>query len=232
MEINPKVEQLLLHFPGYIFWKDVHSVFLGANHAFARILGYKHGLDMTGLTDYELSCELSSNADDFIAQDKQSLLGNKITTLNIHTYPDGERRILLTEKAELFGQDKKLAGIIGHSIALTTKTIFTMAHLLAQQDSKIIGHHHSSHGSYLISQYSYRDDLSIRESQCLFFLIRGQTTKEIAANLQLSHKTVETYIGRIKNKLRCRTKSQLIEMAIHNGYVTIIPNSLLGNLYS
>ena len=43
--------------------------------------------------------------------------------------------------------------------------------------------------------------LSKRESECLYYLSKGRTIKDIAKFLKISHRTVEDYIGNIKSKL-------------------------------
>lgn len=53
--------------------------------------------------------------------------------------------------------------------------------------------------------------LAPREVECIIYILRGKTSKQIARILELSHRTVEFYIGRLKNKLDCHTKSELIE---------------------
>ncbi len=54
--------------------------------------------------------------------------------------------------------------------------------------------------------------LSIREKQCILGLLSGYSAKETAAALQLSARTVESYLENIKNKLSCYTKQDLISV--------------------
>lgn len=65
--------------------------------------------------------------------------------------------------------------------------------------------------------------LSKRQSECLYYLLRGKSAVAIAKILKLSPKTVEYYIDEIKNKMRCRNKAELIEKAIDNGYIEFNP---------
>lgn len=58
--------------------------------------------------------------------------------------------------------------------------------------------------------------LSKRQLDCLFFLSRGMTVKEIASNLHLAPKTVEHYLENIKLKLNCYSRSELISKFIKN----------------
>ena len=43
--------------------------------------------------------------------------------------------------------------------------------------------------------------LSKRETECIYYLIRGMTIKRIAQTLKLSPRTVESYIKNIKNRI-------------------------------
>lgn len=53
--------------------------------------------------------------------------------------------------------------------------------------------------------------LSPREYSTLEHLAHGKSAKEIARELSISEKTVRTYIERLKQKLNCYSKSQIIE---------------------
>jgi DNA-binding CsgD family transcriptional regulator len=58
--------------------------------------------------------------------------------------------------------------------------------------------------------------LSKREMQCLSSLSKAKTMKEIAEELSLSPRTVETYIEKIKNKSGLHFKNDLIKMYYDN----------------
>lgn len=58
--------------------------------------------------------------------------------------------------------------------------------------------------SYEISQ------LTMREHQCIQYLLQGLSNKDIAAKLCLSPRTVEAYLDNIKTKLYCKNKIELI----------------------
>ncbi len=56
--------------------------------------------------------------------------------------------------------------------------------------------------------------LSNRELQVLNLIGRGKTTREVAENLNLSVKTVESHRQRIKKKLNLQTSAQLVQFAV------------------
>ena len=56
--------------------------------------------------------------------------------------------------------------------------------------------------------------LTPRENQCLFYLTQGWDTKSIAKHLNLSTRTIESYILKIKQKHGVRTILQLLSKQI------------------
>lgn len=61
--------------------------------------------------------------------------------------------------------------------------------------------------------------LTNRERECLFYLLRCRTAKEIAQILNISFKTVEMHICHIKEKLNCQTKSKIFDRAVERGII-------------
>ena len=58
--------------------------------------------------------------------------------------------------------------------------------------------------------------ISPRELQCLELLSHGKTAKEIAQNIQISPRTVESYLANVKAKTNCNYKSELVEFFFKN----------------
>lgn len=49
-----------------------------------------------------------------------------------------------------------------------------------------------------------------REAECMMEFLNGKTILAVAKTLSISHRTVEFYLKKMKNKLDCKTKSELI----------------------
>ena len=63
------------------------------------------------------------------------------------------------------------------------------------------------------------DSLSEREREVLLRIARGFSNKEIAATLGLSVKTVETYKGRMAEKLGLRSRVDIVRYAARRGWL-------------
>ena len=63
--------------------------------------------------------------------------------------------------------------------------------------------------------------LTSREIEVLQFLAEGKTVKEIAGNLSLSAKTIETYRQQIMHKLNIHSIAELTKYAIREGITTL-----------
>jgi two-component system response regulator NreC len=64
------------------------------------------------------------------------------------------------------------------------------------------------------------DDLSEREADVLRLIALGHTNAEIAAQLYLSVRTVETHRSHIQQKLRLSTRAELVSYALERGLIS------------
>jgi two-component system, NarL family, response regulator NreC len=65
------------------------------------------------------------------------------------------------------------------------------------------------------------DDLSEREVEVLRLIALGHTNAEIAGQLYLSVRTVETHRAHIQQKLRLSTRAELVRYALERGLVSV-----------
>jgi DNA-binding NarL/FixJ family response regulator len=64
-----------------------------------------------------------------------------------------------------------------------------------------------------------RGDLTPREREIVQLVAEGRSSKEVAAVLRISVKTVESHRTNVMRKLRIRSVSQLVRYAVRNGIV-------------
>lgn len=64
-----------------------------------------------------------------------------------------------------------------------------------------------------------QNQLTLRQREILQLLAEGNTSKDVATQLTLSVKTVETHRANIMKKLNCHTVSELVRYAIRNNII-------------
>ena len=63
--------------------------------------------------------------------------------------------------------------------------------------------------------------LSVREMEVLLLIARGFTSNEIAPQLGLSTRTIETHRARISRKLGARSRAELVRYALERGLLRV-----------
>lgn len=198
--------------------KDVNGEYMEGNERQAMVVGLSNVHDLKGKTDFDFvdsqSAGLLQQNDSRVWQSHKSycFIESYISTKTLHagTY--------LSIKHPRYDRDSKIIGIFGFSIELTASSFINAFMAIAKNTDMMIPSQKilELHQSYLTTK-SRDFKLTQRETECLCYLVRGKTAKSIAQLLKLSPRTVEYYLDNIKNKLGCRTKSQLIEWAIEKG---------------
>lgn len=184
--------------PCHLYWKDCQGKYLASNDCQAKSLGLQKGNDLLGKTDFELCWH--NEATFFRENDlKVMTLDEPLLFLEGGTFPDGSKMRILSHKAPL-RIHKKITGIIGLSLILNDSSLFKID--LSQRDDSW--------------ELLYLKDptLTQRQEDCLFHLVTGKPIKQIAKILNLSPKTVGHYLERVKIKLACSSRSELIDRAL------------------
>ena len=68
-------------------------------------------------------------------------------------------------------------------------------------------------------------NLSDKEFMCCKLMVQGYSSKHIAKHLNLSHRTVETYIVRARDKLAIQSKVEMYRLFQNNNFLTSTKNS-------
>ncbi len=71
-----------------------------------------------------------------------------------------------------------------------------------------------------LPQHGQTAPLSQRERQVLELVAHGHTNKQIATQLHLSVKSVETYRARVMEKLNLRSRVELVRYALERGLLS------------
>ena len=219
---------LIAQLPGLVFYKNTDFIYTAASYFAANLCGFENPDQFSGRNDFELRCDAADSALEFREEDSKVMItGKHISSLQIHKFADGNIHIFLVRKAPLINSDKQIIGVCSMGSEVTNPaTGQAIFNLLAtgQGANKERGQHNQT---YTINANDHFNQLSSRESELIFYFMRGFNNKEIATLMELSPRTIESYLESIKNKFKCHTRNDLLLTCMHYGFSYIIPQSIL-----
>lgn len=197
-----------LNLPGklFVYWKDLHGVYIGANDYFSDLVKITTG-NIPGILDYDIT-KYAFQAEQFCANDKK-IISNTSTHMFIEygDYVSGRKLTAMSFKTPLSNNLGNTLGVLGLSFPLTESNLADTTNIIGKL--KITGLQPTL---VLPTETISKQSLTKREKECLYWLVKGMTAKEIGKKLNLSYRTIEDHIDKIKSKFGCDTKSQLINM--------------------
>lgn len=204
--MNPLL--LLDHVSCAVIIKDKQSRFVYCNEKFAEIAQAESPTTLLGKSDDDLIWR--KQAGYFQGKDKLAMQGiiqnNEFEEIMIENQPVG---VLVTKKPWI--NKDKCDGVVCSFLVVKDYHI-----------QKKHGFYDETQKRFYLGNEFKNDFLTLQEYKLLKLILRGFTAKKMALQLQLSVRTVESYIENIKNKLRCRTKNEIIDVAINAGWYHII----------
>lgn len=127
--------------------------------------------------------------------------------------PDMQIVVLTMEESPRFARQALDAGAIGFVLKDRADNELINAVRLAARGEEYVSPRVTA-GLEALQRAAGTEPLSPREMQILRLIALGFTSREIAAKLHLSRRTVENHRSRIHNKLRLATRAQLVRFAI------------------
>jgi DNA-binding CsgD family transcriptional regulator len=176
------------------FTKDYSGNYLDTNDVMANHVGRDKASDIIGMNDF-----------DILPDSVASLLRkNDLEVMTTNTY-----KIFNECFKSLDGSDEEM---VATCIKIPYKT--SKNKIIGVTGFAIIQSRLS-----LLEKAMQEHDLTERQLECLYLLVKGKLMKQIADNMLISHRTVEHYIETIKQRMGCVNKSQLIERALSIPYI-------------
>lgn len=215
--------------PGLWVAIDRNSKFLAANNAAIQWTGFKSPDSMIGETYENMHCKAAEQHQNFVNQDKIVLSSNyQIKILGLYCYHDTGWKIVLAEKYPLRNVDGDIIALITYATDLTLSNIIDLNKFLSLTYEAQVGEPQIKfqQKGFIVNKDLLKFNLTQRQSETLFFLLRGKSAKEISKILQLSPRTIEMYFEQLKFIFHCQSKSELIDKAINHGYFNNLPESL------
>jgi two-component system, NarL family, response regulator NreC len=135
---------------------------------------------------------------------------------DIHEASPGTQIVVLTMQSEpAFAREAMQAGVLGYILKEAADTELVKAVRLAAQGKTYL---QPDLGARLAAEPpDAPDDLSERELEILRFIALGHTNGEIADQLLISVRTVESHRSHIQQKLHLAKRSELVRYALERG---------------
>lgn len=225
--LTPEAEKVFLQLPGAIVWMNLEQKYLGINNTLAGLQGYKINAKAIGKTCFDIPSPAVELAEHFNKQEKLIMnSGNMKQYFGIIEFSGG-KGAFVTLKKPLIDNENNIVGLFVQSIDITSKSLLKTASNFTKLDSLNVKKNKFNQFEYEITDNIQSNDLTPRETDCLFFVIRGKTAKEISRFLNISVKTVEHHIENIRQKLNCKNKNEIICKAFQNGFEKIVSNNII-----
>ncbi len=170
------------------FCKDKNFNYFNVNKAHLNFTGCDLN-EVMEHSDYDLPWEKYANT--YRDIDKQVLNGRSFAVLESIITKKNAEITIVTRKNAITNLAGVVTGILGLITTVSDKKIIQSTKLLNRADKELTAQTSLTPGKY---------NLSKREQECLFYVLREKTAKQIAKILGLSFRTVEFYIENIKNK--------------------------------
>ncbi len=225
---------LLKCIPGYIACMDTENRFnYYVNDQCAYINGYDNAEEMYGHSVLEVRCKAAEAAPRWIEQNQQVTNKNTLLKLlDIHPYRNNEIKILLSQKTSLFDNQSNAIATLFYGIEIEQHNFTKLFMNIAKLDKKYQTKNNINQRSYYFGKTLKDSGLTNREIECLFYIVRGKTANQIADILFISKRTVESHMTNMKSKLGCLTKADLIDKAVTENFIHLLPDVIFKNLAS
>ncbi len=219
---------MLKQLPGYVICMDrEHKFNYFTNDHTAYTIGYDKAENVYGQKIEDIRCKAAECTDIF--KEQNNLIFENRQTLkiiDIHPYRNDEVKSLLTYKFPLIDHNQNVVAVTMHANDISHTFLYKMAMILANNDKKFRSNNMNQRNYNIVESFE-KFNLTNRETECLFYLVRGKTAKQMAAILSISFRTIEKHISNIKHKLNCTTKSDLIDKAIQHNFINYLPESIV-----
>lgn len=228
--IDKKFTQVLDMLPGAWTVIDNKSCFIYYNQAYAKMAGLDNKWPkdyLIGKTGAAIPSKPSRCIKYFWYSDKLvKETKKKVTLLNCLQGENDQWLLLELNKIPIINQDNEVEAILCQYINKVDNHALDLVLSLATQP--IISTEISNDDViiYNLSQISEQVILKPRELECLFYLSRGYSHKEIARNKKVAYRTLSYHIDELKDKFHASTITELVIKAIVSGYIDNLPKNL------
>ncbi len=200
---------------------DIEQVYQFISPLQNKVLGYtRPNTSLVGKTNFDIKAPAVELAEQFHTQCK-SVIDQKMsmTFFCSGKFSYDEEINYIYTIARIINPNQTAIGLFVHGerVNKNSDIISAINHLFKKMDQL-----HNYKTSLIIPNYP---GLTKRESECLYWMLRGYSSPRIAEKLCLSSRTVESHFERIKFKYNCASKHELHDYCYEQQLVQILPVS-------
>lgn len=200
----------------YLYAKNSLGQYLETNQAFLMMNEMNSLTEIVGKTDFDLwqktAVLLKKNDDEVFSTGHAKIVIESITTKN-------KTQQFLSYKIPLRSRLGKIIGVFGQS-TLFTHIQSPCPRIIA--DTQFLPSSCVRRPCSKFYQTQTLEPLSKRQIECIYYLIKGKTMKQIAKILSLSPRTIEFYISGVRKKLNCNSRAELIEQMLQRADIRLM----------
>lgn len=224
--LDYSLTHILSHSPGLVSWKNINSEYLGCNEEMVALSGLDSAKEIIGKRDEDVPwCFYNSNVETIRSEDNWALSGG--TSFVVHKFfISGKKVISFLKKIPLIDKKNNIVGIVNYAKEIINPTVINIVHNLIQENIEVDKELIDNIRDLFVDENNNLH-LAPREEECLYYLLRGMSSKEIGKMLNLSYRTIEFYLEKLKTKFSCRKTSQLIIKASELGYLNNTPSEII-----
>lgn len=206
--------EALMKLPASVYYKDVRGVYFGCNDIMAELGEHQSRHDVDGFDDIELlgveRAHEFVNNDNFVLKQGGTLITQESFVNEYAVTLTG-----LTTKLPLYDDEDELVGIFGITFIenIPIQSYDNVLNTLAKSINKVS----KGLGPTLYLQ----EFLTPREKECAILTAKGLSACNIAEELAISKRTVETHLDSVKSKLNCNNKVEMVVKALKYKHITL-----------
>ena len=216
---NIDVENLI-KLPGRVnvYWKDEDLNYLGCNDIAAEILSLPTRNHIIGNNDFTLPLQDKSLIQNYRLADTITMKNNTTKQFYDLVITANREIFQMTIKSPLCNHDNKIIGIFGISYFISERVHNNTLNSIKDSGLPLIKEYSHTAKKNLFEQLLKSLKITSSQGKCLYYLVKGLSTKKISHILNLPTHSIEAYLNILIKRLGCTDKSTLIAKAIDLGF--------------
>lgn len=203
MKLDPVIKvdhaSILNGIKQHVYLKDENGVYFYVNESFSRISGMG-AREIIGKTDFDLVWR--QQADYFREDDRNVLNGHSLINVERYQYRDSGLTKIMLNLTPYLSPSGSVVGVLGNffdcdqHLIMEAKGVFDNNKLYLE----------------FVPEW-----LSAAEVRVCFYLLHGFSTAKISEKTGTTMSTIRYHLENIKNKMQCKNKSEITEVAMRTG---------------